>query len=332
MKGSKALAGAALWLLAASVGCGGDESPELGATAPAWQEAADGEPDALHNRAPVIEALRLEPDEPAPGERVRAVARVAEPDGESFELGYVWSVAGRTLAADGPEIALRGAARGDRVEVRVTASDGRAQSDSVLAFAIVRNRRPVVTDLELRPSGNVARGESIAVTASGRDPDGDPLEYGYAWSVNGEEVLADGPRFETADLRKGDAIQVRVWADDGADESDAIWSEAVRVANGHPEILSSPSGMSEDGVFRYAIRARDPDGDRNLRYQLKSGPDGMSLSPITGEVLWKPSASQVGTHPVQVVVEDTEGARTIQEFELEVASSDADATPAAPAD
>ena len=70
--------------------------------------------------------------------------------------------------------------------------------------------------------------------------------------------------------------------------------------------------------FRYRLRARDPDADRNLRYRLASGPKGMQIDPMLGEVTWRPDPEQVGRHAVEVEVVDPHGAITAQEFYLTV--------------
>jgi hypothetical protein len=162
----------------------------------------------------------------------------------------------------------------------------------------------------------------VVATVAARDPDGDPLEFRYEWSVNDRPLPEEGDTLRTDRLRRGDAIRVRVVASDGTDESVPIPSGVVHVGNAHPEILSGPSGVSSDGSFRYAVQARDPDGDRNLRFELRKGPEGMKVNRIDGEVTWQATAKQAGAHAVEIVVEDSEGAQTVQAFELVVRVED----------
>jgi hypothetical protein len=302
-----------------ALGCGGDATQET--TGAAWQVPGESG-EARLNRAPVILEVHLSPSEPAAGERVSAHVRASEPDGEAIQLRFAWSVGGRPLPESGAEIRLGEVARGERVEVEVTASDGRDESEPVWVFGTVRNRRPVVTGIGLRPLSEVPRGEPVVATVAARDPDGDQLEFRYEWSVNDHPLPEEGNTLRTDRLRRGDAIRVRVVASDGTDESAPIPSGVVHVANAHPEILSSPSGVSSDGSFRYAVQARDPDGDRRLRYELRKGPEGMKMNRIDGEVTWQATAKQAGAHEVEIVVEDSEGARTVQAFELIVRVAD----------
>ena len=314
--------------LAGSMACG-SEPLEEPATGSAWTGNAsseEGAPD--ENRPPVIEALRIEPREPVAGDRLRAVASVNEPDGDSVQMGYVWWIDDRALAESGAEIELGDVARGTRIEVQATASDRHEESEPAHAEVVVRNRRPVLTGLELDPAGEVPIGHPVAATPEARDPDGDALRFRYQWSVNGSPVEEDGPRLDTAELRKGDELQVRVWVSDDSSESDPIYSHAVRIANPRPKIVSLPGGLDAEGVFRYAIEARDPDGDRSLRFQLSEGPPGMTVDPVTGEVLWRPTPEHAGVHAVELVVKDSEGASASQTFELTV-TSETDPAPAA---
>jgi hypothetical protein len=316
-------------LLAGSVECG-EAPPELPETTSDWQTSPRHEARAPEdNRPPVIETLRLEPEEPVSGDRLRAVVGVNEPDGDPVRVGYTWSIDDRPLAESGAEIVLGEVARGAHIEVVAKASDGQAESEAARATVNVRNRRPVLTGLELDPAGGAPRGRPVVAKPEARDPDADAIAFRYQWSVNGRAVSERGPSLDTAGLRKGDAIQVQVWASDGSDESDPIYSHAVPIVNASPEILSAPGGLDDDGVFRYAIEARDPDGDRELRYHLNAGPDGMTVSPVSGEILWRPSAAHAGVHAVEVVVEDSEGANAVQTFEITIEIEEHETAPAA---
>ncbi len=318
MKRRTSWRGAAALLAASAFGCGSGGPGETSGAA--WQ-APEKSAVASLNRAPVIHAVRLVPSQPAAGERVSALVRASEPDGEAIQLRFTWSVGGRAIRESGAQVLLGEAHRGEPVEVMVTASDGHDESEPVWASGTVRNRRPVVTGIELRPLAEVPRGEPVVATVVARDPDGDPLEFRYEWTVNERPLPEEGDTLATDRLQRGDAIRLRVVASDGFDESASIPSGVVHVGNAHPEILSSPGGVSSDGSFRYAVQARDPDGDRTLRYELRKGPDGMKMNRIDGEVTWQATPRQAGTHAVEIVVEDSEGARTVQAFELVVRAS-----------
>jgi hypothetical protein len=307
---------AALALVALACGGGSDDHRDTAAPNAAAEPHAERPKDS--NLAPVIQSVRFEPDEPAGGEPLRAVVGAADPDGDTVQLSFAWAANDQPLAGNGPAVKLPALARGSRIEVTVTASDGRAKSEPVRAEVELRNRPPVVTAVKVDPAREVSKGEPVKAVADARDPDGDAVELRYDWTVNDRPVEATGNSLATSELHKGDAIRVWAVAADGEDESDAVPSGVVTVANGAPVILSSPSGMSGDGSFRYVIQARDPDGDRNLRFSLRKGPPGMQVNPVLGEVTWKAARGQDGKFPVELVVEDSDGATATQAFELTV--------------
>jgi hypothetical protein len=249
---------------------------------------------------------------------VNAVAIVEDPDGDPLELGYVWRVSGRRIPSGGSSIELKSVSRHDLIEVAVTASDGRLNSDTAHANTRVPNRRPVMLGIGLRPNPEVISGDTLVATVRARDPDDDLIEYRYRWQVNGEEISNEQDRLETDELAKGDEIRAFAIASDGSADSDELASVIVRVGNSHPEIVSAPEVRWTDGEFRYQLEARDPDGDRPLRYALRSGPDGMLVDSVLGAVSWKPKPDQTGVHPIEVAVSDPMGATSVQYFEITV--------------
>jgi hypothetical protein len=192
--------------------------------------------------------------------------------------------------------------------------------------AVSSNHAPRLRGIQVSPAPVIRGGASVSVVAHADDPDGDEVEYQYTWWVNDEEVDETGPVLSTAHLRRGDTVRVRVIASDGSADSTPMSSPVLTVENGPPLFVSKPVGTAPDGTFRYQVRAEDPEGDTNLRYSLAKAPAGMRVSPVGGLVEWRPGPGQLGTHPVEIVVEDSDGARSSQTFELTI-----DSPPAAPA-
>jgi hypothetical protein len=312
-------------LLATCLACGGADQPEPSGPsmlAPPLQKAKDNQP-------PVIESIRLEPKYPARGDRIRAEVRTRDPEGDSLEIGYVWKVDGEKLRSDGAEVQLSDVRRGSTVEVWATASDGQAESEPARMGTIVLNRLPVIRGLRIEPERAVAPGEPVSVTVDAEDPDGDALQFRYRWTVNDDRVPNQLSFLPTGDLSDGDVIQVEVTASDGDSETQSLRSAPVRVAraNSPPAIVSRPSQDQPGEEFRYTVEAWDPDGDRGLRYSLRRAPAGMEIDPVLGAITWRPERGQIGEHAVEVVVEDSEGAFSVQSFQLTIGEQ-ADAPPA----
>ena len=56
------------------------------------------------NQPPTVRALRIDPDEPAMGGRVRAVASGSDPDGDPVHIRYRWQIDGRPVPGEEREI------------------------------------------------------------------------------------------------------------------------------------------------------------------------------------------------------------------------------------
>ena len=305
-------------LVAGGTACGGNDQTTVLAVPMKVERAAT--PTA--NRAPTIRSVRLDPAAPIDGDRVHAIVSVEDQDGDPIELGFEWRISGRLVPTGEASIELKGVTKRDRIEVAVKASDGRLQSNTARAEARVRNRRPTLVGIAIRPQPEVLPGEKLAATAQANDPDGDPIGYSYRWWVNGVLQIDTGDTFETDNLVKGDEIQVVVVASDGIADSDDLASVVVRVGNSHPEIVSVPEGKWTNEGFHYAIQARDPDNDGPLRYSLKTGPRGMQVDSVLGKVFWRPTPDQTGVHPIEIAVSDPFGATSVQIFEITVKAED----------
>jgi hypothetical protein len=320
---------AAALLLAATVGCGGEsaEAPRpsgsamTGPTRAAEREGA--------NAAPVVERLRLNPSDPLPGVVLTAVAEASDPDGDALRLAYVWRVNGREVERGArPSIVLQDLAKDDDVSVEVTATDGRLESAPRRASARVPNRPPLLDAVAIEPEGTVRPGDELVAVPLARDPDEDELRYRVRWLVNGAERGTER-NFATRGLTRGSRIVAEVVASDGEDETRAVRSSEIVLGNTPPRITRLPELENQDGTFRYAFDAVDPDGDANLRFWLDQAPEGMRVDPITGEVEWTPEPSQVGVHPVEIGVRDASGDGSTFLFEVTVRTQEGGASPPA---
>jgi len=300
----------ALAALLGIAACGGDESRPKASAAT-----------LVGDQVPVIQYLRLEPTEPVAGDAIYASVKARDPDGDNVEIRYDWEVGGVPVSETGPTITLGPVPKGTQIEVTATASDGLHTSEPARGSVEVRNQRPRLTEVHIEPWDKVALGETLVVRADGIDPDGDALRFDFAWEVNGEPVDESGTSFATASLTAGDWVQARVTANDGASDSDRIATARVRVVGANPEIVSAPSGFASDGVYRYRVEVVHPDGDRSLRFELRTAPEGMKVDAISGEITWTPRADQVGEHPVEVAVRDSKDAVTVQSFSLNVGAA-----------
>jgi hypothetical protein len=317
-------------LLALGLACGSsDEKPQpsgAALVAPVKVEK-DGE-----NAAPVVESIQLNPRNPLPGAPIEANVEARDPDGDPFRLTFEWAVNGELVSSGSqPRFIPRQVRKDDRIEVTVVASDGRLESEPRSARTEVGNRPPLLQGVLLEPQGAVRAGEELLADPRADDPDQDPLSFEYVWIVNGSPTGEKGRSFSTRGLERGDTVQVRAVASDGSDSSREAESREVTIGNSPPLIEQIPTLQSDDGLFRYAFEATDPDGDRNLRFSLREAPDGMRIDPVLGVATWRPKPSQAGVHPVDVLVEDSHGDGSALRFEVTVAATPGDAGEPPPA-
>lgn len=320
---------AAAALLAA---CGGETPQPSGRPmgAPARAKAS-GE-----NAAPRIQHVALDPREPHAGDDVVARVQAQDADGDPIELQYVWTLDGRRVNERGASLRVPdGTRKGVPIAVEVVAHDGRQGSEPARAETRIGNRPPALLGVHVEPYQGAKVGSELVAVAQARDADDDRIEFSYAWRVNGRPTAATGERFSTAELKRGDVVQVRVVASDGTADTPPLDSAPLTLGNAAPAITSTPGGVSADGGFAYAVQVSDPDGDRNLRFRLEQGPEGARVDPVLGEVTWLAGREHVGRHAFEVVVEDGHGGEARQRFEVDVrevprdiAATDADTPPA----
>jgi RHS repeat-associated protein len=146
-------------------------------------------------------------------------------------------------------------------------------------------------------------------------PDGmvvDPVTGAVAWIPTADQVGTQNAVLRVEDARGDMDLQA--------------FQIAVSV-NDPPVILSPPRTTAVLGqTYHYPVKAVDPDGD-SVTYSLQAGPEGMTIDPNSGLILWAPTSGQMGTNAVTVVVTDTQGLTANQSFNLQVVPASGNQTP-----
>lgn len=310
----------ALFCGALLIGCGDKDKTEVASDESGTDATV---PVERSNQPPQFSRAWFEPETPTPGGVLNVKTDATDPDGDLLKFSYVWRVNGRDLTGGDEMINLENLVRGDRLEVTVSAFDGKAPAVSKTLAVTLGNQAPVVRSIRIAFSdGEAAQSGVLVATPNAIDADDDALTYVYRWSANDEEVEGARETFDTRPYKHGDYFQVTVIANDGELDSHPVTSDPIEMPNRPPEIVSTPPSVNEAGEFRYQVKAEDPDGDRLLRYSLGQGPEGMTVDSISGEVFWKPSEKQTGTHTVIIAVKDNQGTVGMQEFRLDIRLSE----------
>lgn len=299
------------------VGCFDETSRQSRSGAPMVQRTVAG----AVNAPPVLRSVRLLPARPTPGDRLQGIATADDPDGDAVQLSFAWEIAGRRILSTEREIVVPEAAKGSRIQLTVVATDGKDESEPMVVEARLGNRPPRITELEIEvvePDGAEPKNAFWRVSPVVKDPDGDITSHRYEWLVNGTVLTEGTDRLAKSRVRRGDELRVRVVAFDGEAESPPLESAAISIGNGSPIITSTPPGIDSSGTFRYLPEVEDPNQDSEFTFRLIDAPEGMSVDSSTGELTWKPSIQQPGSHPVRLEVADHHGGSSRQVFQLTV--------------
>ena len=302
-------------LLAAS--CGGSEAPvPLAPSSPATPARASSQA----NKPPVVKALEIRPESPRSDQPLSVEVNAYDPDHDPLQIEVAW-YRNAIRQQRGTSLTLPGSVttRGDEIHAIVYVSDGNVTVSERSASVRVINQVPRISSIEVLPKEPTAKDELLAVPRA-QDPDNDAIQFSYRWIINGKELRdADGPQLEAGRVRRGDAVVVSITGSDGSGESDPFSSRVLRIGNSAPRITSKPSyDVGEGNEYRYQVLTDDPDGDRPLRYQLLSGPPGMTIGLVSGLVSWSVPNDASGKYPVELSVTDPGGAASRQTYVLEL--------------
>jgi RHS repeat-associated protein len=172
-------------------------------------------------------------------------------------------------------------------------------------------------------------GDPLRYPATATSPDSAPLQFDLVVKPAGMTVDASTGVVvwtPTADQVGPQSVVLRV--QDGQ-EGVALqpFTLTVRLPSPPPVITSTPPGPATANLpYQYQVRAVSASG-LALSYRLATAPAGMTIDANTGLIRWTPTAGQVGTNPVAVVVTDSSGQSATRPFNLQVVSAGANRFP-----
>ena len=128
------------------------------------------------------------------------------------------------------------------------------------------NDPPVVDSVAINQASPHTN-DTLSVTVTSHDPNSDPVNYSYQWSRNNVDISgATGATLNMATAGnggKGDAIRVRVVANDGLDDSAPVTSSPVTVLNTIPvaSVSIDDTTPGSNDVITATATDSDLDGD-----------------------------------------------------------------------
>jgi YD repeat-containing protein len=97
---------------------------------------------------------------------------------------------------------------------------------------------------------------------------------------------------------------------------------SVENVNEAPQLQTTnlpPAGVNQD--YRYRLQALDPDVGDGLRFEVTGAPAGLSVEPVSGELRWRPIATQTGTFTFTVRVVDLGGLQDEADLRISVSEN-----------
>jgi hypothetical protein len=251
-------------------------------------------------------SVKILPESPTSSDDLQAVFN------EGGTVAVQWEKNGRVLENEkSPRLAKKQFARGDTVTVTISSGDKEGKATVGIA-----NSFPEVRSVRFTPD-YIVRGENVTVVVDGLDADSDEIRFRYRWFVNGEEIFQDTPVLQGDKIKKGDRVSAVITPEDIYGVGKPFKTQLVSVPNASPWFISTPPADFKGNVYSYSAEARDPDGD-DVAYSLVTFPVGMMIDRKSGKITWPVSSNSVGSHPVEVEAEDSEGAKASQKYLLKI--------------
>ena len=204
--------------------------------------------------------------------------------------------------------------------VRELAPNGAEVCQSNEARGVLSSRRsrqspPVITS---QPVLNAAQDANYVYDVDATDRNGDTLTYSLAIAPSGMQIDAGTGviSWQPSNAQVGDQ-NVAANVTDGQAVTTQSFVINVVDTNDPPQILSTPVLLATEQVeYRYDVDALDIDVGDVLTYSLPIAPAGMTIDPVSGQILWTPV--DPGSEPVTVQVQDVAGASAAQSFTIVV--------------
>lgn len=180
-----------------------------------------------------------------------------------------------------------------------------------------------IQDLNQAPTLNtinditVDEGQSITITPTGTDPDGDALDF----SINDNRFTKNNGDFiwQTSQGDQGIFDIIITAVDNFGSQVTTMFQiivNAITSSNNDPQITSTPiTQVQVNTLYQYNVDATDIDNDQ-LTYSLSVSPVGMAINSNSGLITWTPT--QVETVNVLVIVNDGNNGVDSQSYTITV--------------
>ena len=262
-------------------------------TAVLWRGWFDGALFGHPNTRPTIESLHIEPAHAVTTDVLDAVYTIKDLDGDRVLSSLRWFRDGTAISA-GIGLSPRHTSKGDRIEVALTADDGRGPSTET-ADVTIRNTEPAIVGLTVLPLSPTTA-DDLTPNVQIEDPDEEAFEFVYEWRINGVVSDHTGPVLPAGEHRRGDSVELALTVSDG--EASDSSRTTIEIVDAPPRVAvaAPPRSATHGDQISFEASAWDPDGDPvgDVRFQVDYGPAGMKIDPQTGTVTWDAAVPMFG--------------------------------------
>ncbi len=254
----------------------------------------------------------------------------SDTDGDSLTYSYRWYRADD--ASGSGEAVISGATSSTYVvtaadahkylSIVVTADDGNGSADQAATStrSEIANTAPQFTSTAIT---SVAEDSEYRYSITVTDTDQlDPVFYTASALPSWVTLTIDTTTAVLTGIPGNEDVgdhQVAIAVSDGIDLVEQRFIISVSNTNDAPTVDSSPVTLAtEDEAYQYDLVASDVDVNDSVVFSASVLPAWLAFEPSTGLLSGTPSNSDVGDHPVTLVVEDTSGVKVEQSFTVTV--------------
>ncbi|NCG21433.1 MAG: hypothetical protein GWP91_20675 [Rhodobacterales bacterium] len=205
----------------------------------------------VQNSLPVIASVDIAPGAPLATDILGCVATGAtDADSDTITNQYQWYVNGLPVGSGTAQLPPAAFTSGDEVYCIITPNDGEADGAPVQSgTSIIDNTAPTLANVVLTPDPAFENTLLVCTPSGENDPDGDPLTFLFAWTVNGVPIAATTSTLDGSQFDHGDTVQCTVMATDGAANSAPVMSNNQYISNTAPSAQSIVIGPADPQTY-----------------------------------------------------------------------------------
>ncbi len=244
----------------------------------------------IQDTAPTLASVSVAPGVARERDILTCVSgATGDADGDAVSLRYTWTVDGLTVpGASGATLTGASFERGEDVSCTATPFDGTLVGATRTASAItIANTTPTLVGASLTPASPTATSTLTCAALGYDDPDADPENLSYDWTVNGVRVGGATSATLAGNFVGGDIVACTITPFDGTDTGTPV-SATVTVLNTPPVLASvslTPATAREGNTLTCAPGpTSDADGTTTFNYTTTWTVNGAAL-PVTASTL-----------------------------------------------